>query len=242
MNKGNENIFMYIEPTKDINFIKKYTLNSNILVQHFSLYNQIHVSRVFNYSLCASTNKFTINKTEAYTNDKSKKNHKFTDGKMIKCKFISDNNFYKWLGENKAIILTTNNEKMNLNTLDPDVLSLIKIIRKPRIREKNLKKICNIYNNICSSPNKYNTLTSTTSLDNDNKNIISMQNYKDIAYFLLKTEKKINHFNFETNRLIRVNCQSSIIVSKDSSILSSIGKLQNITALDIFLQIINARM
>lgn len=242
MDKCNENLFMCIEPTKDINFIKRYALNSNILIQHFSLYNQIFVNRVFNYSLCASTNKFIINKTEAYTNDKSKKNHKFTDGKMMKCKFISDYNFYKWLGENKVIILTTNNEKMNTNILDPATLSLIRIIRKPRIREKNLKNICNIYNNVCSSPNKYKTLTPTTSLKNDEKNILSIQNYKAIAYLLLKTEKKINHFNFETNRVIRVNCQSSIIVSKDYSILSSIGKLQNITALDIFLQIINAHM
>lgn len=245
MNKGNENIFTYIESTNDINLIKRHALNCNILVQHYSLYNQIHVSRVFNYSLCSSTNKFTINKTETYTNDRSKKNHKHMDGKMTKCIYISDYNFYKWLGENKAIILTTNNEKINPNTLDPDILSLIKIIRKPRIRDKNLKNICNIYNNICSAPNKYNTLASTAELDKDNKDIINIQNCKAIAYLLLETEKNIKHFNLlqcEKNRVIRVNCQSSILVSENSSILSSIAKLKDITALDVFLQIIDAHM
>ena len=79
----------------------------------------------------------------------------------------------------------------------------------------------------------------------DNKDIINIQNCKAIAYLLLETEKNIKHFNLlqcEKNRVIRVNCQSSILVSENSSILSSIAKLKDITALDVFLQIIDAHM
>ena len=242
MNKGSESLFKYMETTDDVKFIKKHTLNSNILVQYYSLHSQLHVSRVFNYSLCSTSNKFTINKTEAYTNDRSKKHHKFNDGKILKCVFMPDYKFYKWLGENKAIILTTNNEKNNSTTLDPDVISLVRIIRKSRIREKNLKNICTIYNKISSYNDKY-TLNSS-SMDNA-QTIVSMQNYKEIAYLLLETEKKIKNFNLlqcEKNRVIRVNCQYSIKISNDSSILSSIEKVQNITALDIFLENINAHI
>ena len=242
MNKSSENLIKYIETTDNRKLIRKHAINSKVLVEHYSLYDQLHVNRVFNYSLCDTTNKFTITKTEAYTNDRSKKIHKFSDGKCLKCTFISDYKFYKWLGDNKAIILTTNNDNMITNTLDSEIVSLVKIIRKSRIKEKNLKTICNIYNQISTSPIKY----VTTSLPKDESNItITRQNYTEIAYSLLEKDNQFKNLKFllcEKNALIRVNCQSSIVISNDSSILAGIEKMQNTTCLDIFLQIINTHI
>ena len=239
MKRTSENILNYISTTTDKDLIRKHATSSNILVQFHSLFdNGLHVTKVINYSLCDTTNKFTISHTYAYTNDRFKKYHKFVDGKVLKCTYISNSNFYKWLRDNKAIILTTT--KLYMNTLDSEVVELVKIIKKNRLRRNNLQSICNLYNKISNTPDKYTTKQLAKS-----STIVNNQNYLEIAYTLLAKEKKCKNLTillYKKNAIMKVNCQSSIVITNHCSILDGIQKVQDLTCMDIFLQKINAHI
>ena len=238
MNEPSEDILNYIDYTDNQNLIRKHAINSKVVVEYYPLSDKgLHVSRVHNYSFCNATNTFRICHTFAYTNNKSIKYHKFIDGKILLSKYISNSNFYEWLAKNKAIIITSKNGYMPTNSLDPEVIALVKIIRKNRVREKNLLNICNLYNKI-SMAKKY-AIASSSQLLKEPQTMVTQKNYLAIAYSLLEKEKQLKNLKkllWERNAIIKINCQCPIIITNHSSILDGIKNIGNPTYLEIFLQ------